>query len=224
MSDPMKGTPLAAVEPPEGVVGFGAGEVAYLLARHETPSSQRSREVLSMDPKLAGDGVLLAGASSLVARGLLVTDGDSPGETKSVAALLDYAAGNAYRWTRLGLVDAAKQELDYVVLLESDTVVALLQPRIYASWFVRFGEPDTDRQALVTGLIQERVAGQDGIGALLQVITADSHRNLAVRSSGTGWEALADVSGPGTGTGGVVDTAGLGAMVAALYPGVLAGA
>ena len=144
MTDPLKGTPLEAFELPEGVVGFGAAELAYVLARHDGPAALKTREVLMLDPRQTSDGIRLAGASSLVARGWLVEGDTDAGDTKSYAALLEYATGQSYRWSRIGLVDPTTKDVDFVVLLESDTVVALLQPRIYASWFVRFGEPDTD--------------------------------------------------------------------------------
>ena len=47
--------------------------------------------------------------------------------------------------------------------------------------------------------------------------TLEGSSNLAIRRSGSGFEALADVAGPDTGTGSVVDAAGLQDAVSALY-------
>ncbi len=48
--------------------------------------------------------------------------------------------------------------------------------------------------------------------------TLEGSSNLAIRRSGSGFEALTDVAGPGTGSGGSVDAAGLQDAVSALYP------
>src|SRR5688572_30556212 len=109
MLDPMKGTPPEAVELPDGIYGFGAAEMAFLLARHDTPASLMSRSVVLLDPAMAGEGVLLSGASSLVSRGLFVTSADGPGDTRSVAALVEYALGQAVRWSQIGWVNAGKE-------------------------------------------------------------------------------------------------------------------
>ena len=220
MTDPMKGTPLAAFEVPDEVFGLGAGELAYLLGRHEGPASERSRVLLMLDPRQADDAALLSGASSLVSRGWLTIRDDGTGETRSNAALAEYAVAATTRWTRIGLVGENVSQLDYAVLLESDSVLALLQPRQLAAWFVRLGDPDLDRAALVTSLVMERFEAQPQSGVFLEVQTLDTSTNLAVRRSGSGYEALRDVAGKGTGTGGILDEKGLQGAVSGLYPEV----
>ncbi|MBC9822036.1 hypothetical protein [Terrabacter sp. MAHUQ-38] len=217
MADPMKGTPLEAFELPDEVFGLGAAELAYLLSRHETPAGERSRRLLMLDPRAAEDAALLAGASSLASRGWFTVKDDGSGETRSNAALVEYAVGAATRWTRIGLVGENVSQLDFAILVESDTVIALMQPRQLASWFIRLGERDGDTGALVTGLVRERFAANPEAGVFLEVQTLDGSSNLAIRRSGSGFEALADVAGPGTGTGGVVDGGGLQGAVSALY-------
>ena len=217
MSDPMKGTPLAAFDLPDEVFGLGAGELAYLLSRHETPAGERSRRILMLDPRAADEGALLAGASGLAARGWFRLKDDDSGETLSNAALVEYVTGATTRWTRIGLVGDDVSQLDFVVFLESDAVTALMQPRQLASWFIRLGEPDVDRAALVTALVRERFEANPSSGVFLEVQTLEGTSNLAIRRSGSGFEALRDVAGPGTGSGGVVDAAGLQDVVRGLY-------
>lgn len=217
MADPMKGTPLEGFELPEDVFGLGAAELAYLMARHETPAGERSRRLLMLDPRSADDAALLAGASSLASRGWLTVTDDGAAETRSNAALVEYAVGAATRWTRVGLVGEDVSQMDFAVLVESDPVVALMQPRQLASWFIRLGERSGDTGALVTGLVRERFAANPDSGVFLEVQTLEGSTNLAVRRSGAGFEALTDVSGAGTGTGGVVDAEGLQDAVSALY-------
>lgn len=217
MADPMKGTPLEGFELPADVFGLGAAELAYLMSRHDTPAGERSRRLLMLDPRSADDAALLAGASSLVSRGWLRVSDDGTSETLSNAALVEYAVGTATRWTRIGLVGETASQLDFAVLVESDSVVALMQPRQLASWFIRLGDREGSTASLVTDLVRERFAADPEAGVLVEVQTLEGSRNLAVRRSGSGFEALADVAGPGTGTGGVVDAAGLEAAVADLY-------
>ena len=217
MADLMKGTPLEGFELPDDVFGLGAAELAYLMSRHETPAGERSRRLLMLDPRSAEDAALLAGASSLASRGWLTLTDDGAAQTRSNAALVEYAVGSATRWTRIGLVGENVSQLDFAVLVESDTVVALMQPRQLASWFIRLGERSGDAGALVTGLVRERFDANPQSGVFLEVQTLEGSSNLAIRRSGSGFEALADVAGPDTGTGSVVDAAGLQDAVSALY-------
>jgi hypothetical protein len=217
MADLMKGTPLEGFELPDDVFGLGAAELAYLMSRHETPAGERSRRLLMLDPRSAEDAALLAGASSLASRGWLTLEDDGAAETRSNAALVEYAVGAATRWTRVGLVGENISQLDFAVLVESDTVVALMQPRQLASWFIRLGERSGDVGALVTGLVRERFDANPQSGVFLEVQTLEGTSNLAIRRSGSGFEALTDVAGPGTGSGGVVDATGLQDAVSALY-------
>lgn len=217
MADLMKGTPLEGFELPDDVFGLGAAELAYLMSRHETPAGERSRRLLMLDPRSADDAALLAGASSLASRGWLTLEDDGTAETRSNAALVEYAVGAATRWTRVGLVGENVSQLDFAVLVESDTVVALMQPRQLASWFIRLGERTGDVGALVTGLVRERFDANPQSGVFLEVQTLEGSSNLAIRRSGSGFEALTDVAGPGTGSGGTVDAAGLQDAVSALY-------
>ncbi|GAA2496167.1 hypothetical protein [Terrabacter carboxydivorans] len=217
MADPMKGTPLEGFELPDDVFGLGAAELAYLMARHETPAGERSRRLLMLDPRSADDAALLAGASSLASRGWLTVTDDGEAQTRSNAALVEYAVGAATRWTRVGLVGENASQMDFAVLVESDTVIALMQPRQLASWFIRLGERNGATGALVTGLVQERFAANPESGVFLEVQTLEGSSNLAVRRAGSGFEALADVAGPGTGTGGIVDADGLQGAVSDLY-------
>lgn len=217
MADPMKGTPLEGLELPAEVFGLGAAELAYLMSRHETPAGERSRRLLMLDPRSAEDAALLAGASGLVSRGWLRLQDDGRAETLSNAALVEYAVGAATRWTRVGLVGETASQLDFAVLVESDTVIALMQPRQLASWFIRLGDHDGRTGSLVTDLVRERFAADPQSGVFVEVQTLEGSRNLAVRRSGSGFEALADVAGPGTGRGGVLDADGLEDAVSALY-------
>jgi hypothetical protein len=149
----------------------------------------------------------------------LVDDGSDAGATKAYAGLLEYALGKADRWTRIGLVDSETHKVDYAVLVESDTVAVLLQPRIFASWFIKFSDASIDTGQLVADIVRDQLTRQPGVRVILQVQTLDTDRNLAVRAAeGGGFDVLANVSGPDTGEGGVVELTGLVEAIKALYP------
>ncbi len=187
------------------------------MARHETPAGERSRRLLMLDPRAADDAALLAGASSLASRGWLTVDGDGTPQSRSTAALVEYAVGAATRWTRIGLVGENVSQADFAVLVESDTVIALMQPRQLASWFIRLGQRDGGTAGLVTALVRERFEANPAAGVFLEVQTLETTSNLAIRRSGEDLEALADVTGPGTGTGGVIAPGALQDAVTPLY-------
>ena len=98
------------------------------MARHETPAGERSRRLLMLDPRTADDAALLAGASSLASRGWVTVSDDGTPQSRSNAALVEYAVGAATRWTRIGLVGENVGQADFAILVESDTVIALTQP------------------------------------------------------------------------------------------------
>jgi len=147
--DPLAGTDLAAVAMPDGMVGFGSGEVAALVSRHPGPAADKTAAVLGLDAETVGDDVRRAGLSSLLARGL-VEQTEGRFLPRSAAALLDYTLGAAQRWTTVAISHGEGSDL--AVVLHAPEVVALMQPRAVGSWFAAFsggtGGPDTAVAAL----------------------------------------------------------------------------
>jgi hypothetical protein len=133
--DLLDGTDLAAVQPPDGMVGFGHAEVACLLTRHPGPPADRSAATLGVDLEAVSDDVHRAGLSSLLARGLVQQE-DGRFLPRSAAALLDYAMGAATRWTSIDI--RHQQGPDLAVVLHAPEVLALLQPRALGAWFAAF--------------------------------------------------------------------------------------
>lgn len=150
MTDPLEGTGLAAVALPEGMVGFGHGELAALLSRHPGPVADRSARTLGIDNDAVGDDVRRAGMSSLLARGLLQQE-DGRFLPRSAAALLDYACGAAERWTTIAVThdDGA----DLAVVIHAPEVVAMMQPRALGTWFAAFAGSSSDPETPVAALM-----------------------------------------------------------------------
>jgi hypothetical protein len=153
-----EGTDLAPVEMPKGVTGFGSAEMLYLLARHDTAVMARSRELLApgvvgyADPASPTFPLVRAGASSLVARGLVQERVDGWLVSKAEAALLEYAAAEASRWTKVIVV--GEQGADLGILLHADAVTAVLQARDVGTWFAGFHQGDVAPAPLVIDFIE----------------------------------------------------------------------
>lgn len=150
VNDPLEDTGLAAVALPEGMVGFGSGEIAALLSRHPGPVSDTSAQALGVDADAIGDDVRRAGMSSLLARGLVQQEGDRflP---RSAAALLDYACGAAERWTTITI--SHDDGADLAVVIHAPEVVAMMQPRALGTWFAAFAGSSNDPETPVAALM-----------------------------------------------------------------------
>jgi hypothetical protein len=137
-----------AIQLPPGVIGFGLGEVAYLLSRHTGKSAARSRALILTDTLVGDTNFLRAGASSLVARGLLGEgDGGAP-EARGWAALLEYALVVGTSWVELGIARKDRSLDDLAIIATAPAVSAVMQPRAVGSWFVGFHE-DAEQLAVV---------------------------------------------------------------------------
>lgn len=126
---------------PEGAdyIGFGAAEVAYLLSRQTGPAIDKAWELLSLQPELTGQEVRAAGASSLLARGLLAVVGDRL-ELDGAATALLYGFAAAERWTQIGFL--SDETADGAILVQAPELSLLLQPRQLGTWYVLFQNPE----------------------------------------------------------------------------------
>src|SRR6478736_7441404 len=116
-----------AYEPRLGVdvVGFGVGEIAYLLDVFEGPARDRSVSVFRAEEMVDDVTLATAGASSLLARDMATVDEDGDLGVTGVAAAVATAFGQATRWTEVSLL--TQDTMDNVVLLEAPRVALMLQ-------------------------------------------------------------------------------------------------
>lgn len=135
-------TDLAPIEMPPGVIGFGAAEIVYLLARREMQETAAAAEVLVpgvadiWDPEAAAFQLVKAGGSSLIARGLIQVQPDNTLVSKGEAGLLEYVLGTAERWTTMTMV--AEDGLDRGLIMHAPDLIAMMQFRQLGSWFTTF--------------------------------------------------------------------------------------
>lgn len=148
MTQLLEGTELAPVGLPEGMVGFGLAEVAYLLSRHDTPAVKRAYRLFDLDDGIdLTDDFLRSGASSLFARGFLRQNTNGTSTTLSAAALMEYVTGANTSQTVVEIVSA--QSMDAAVVLIAPEVLATLQPRAMGTWFASFTDAVADAPRLM---------------------------------------------------------------------------
>jgi len=172
----------------EPFVGFGAAELAYLLSRYEGPAVDRTAELLRVDRNAASEEFVAAGASSLLARGLLKLRGDQL-DLVGPAAATAYALAGAEHWTELAFMIDRETAADGALVLRAGSVVTLLQPRALGTWFVLAKEPGVETAEAVVALADGFLAGHEGGAVFLAAHSAAGDATAFLRRSAESqWE------------------------------------
>jgi hypothetical protein len=167
------------------VIGFGVGELAYLLNVFEGPARDRSVSVFRAGELVDDVTLSTAGASSLLARDLATIDDDGELGVTGVAAAVATAFGQATRWTEVSLL--TQDTMDNVVLLEAPGVALMLQPRVLGTWFVFAQDPSISSAEAVCRVVRQHVEQNPGGTAYLVFKTLDSEQHLLIRRAEDGW-------------------------------------
>lgn len=167
------------------VIGFGAGEFAYILNVFEGPSRDRSVSVFRATEVINDVPLATAGASALMARDLATVNEKGELGVKGVAAAVATAVGHATRWTEISLLTS--DSMDNIVLIEAPEVALMLQPRLLGTWFIFAQDPTISSAEATLRLIQQHVAENSGGSAYLIFKTLTTEQHLLVRSEGTKW-------------------------------------
>lgn len=167
------------------VIGFGVGELAYLLNVFEGPARDRSVSVFRAEELVEDSTLNTAGASSLLARDLaLVSDDDELG-VKGVAAAVATALGQATRWTEISLL--TEDSMDNVVLLEAPDVSLMLQPRALGTWFAFAQDPTISSAEASLRVLRQHIDEHPGGTAYLVFKTLQDEKHLLIRRDGDSW-------------------------------------
>lgn len=166
------------------VVGFGAGEFAYLLNVFTGPASDKSVEVFRAGDAVSDQVLLSAGASSLLARGYAEVEGEDLG-VSGVAAAVAACLGEATHWTEITLM--TPESMDSVIQVESPSTRLLFQPRLLATWFVFAQDPAKSPGRVTAEIVRQHAVETDGGSTSLTVRTLGDERRLLVRPDGERW-------------------------------------
>jgi hypothetical protein len=194
-----------AYEPRLGVdvIGFGIGEIAYLLDVFEGPARDRSVSVFRAEEMVDDVTLATAGASSLLARDLATVNEEGELGVTGVAAAVASAFGHATHWTEVSLL--APESMDNVLLIEAPDVALMLQPRLLGTWFVFAQDPAISSAEATLRLVKQHAAETPGGSAYFVFKTLTAETRLLVRREGETWTTGV----PDFETDEVVETAGL---------------
>ncbi|QWT24546.1 hypothetical protein KPL76_03915 [Subtercola sp. PAMC28395] len=146
---------VGTVEWPDEVVGFGAAEIAYAISLTAGIRRQKALEFLQVNEDFLTEQIVAVGASSLVARGELVLEGDllvPRGGIRLLAATLQVAA----RWTEIALI--TENGAEAALYLQAPELSIFLQPTALGSWEMVVKEPSAPDVAFLKQVIDGSVA------------------------------------------------------------------
>ena len=177
-----------SAEAPEWV-GFGYGELAYLLGQIANPSSKKAADLINLAEEEISDSAMRAGVSSLAARGLLVPADDGTVVPDGAASLLTYVIVEGVHWTEIGFMSTRDEVADGAILIQAPAFTVLLQPRNFGVWVMVAKDPVIAAAEAVFALIDSFVAAHPGGATFIHAQTLDADATLFVRRVDHGlWE------------------------------------
>lgn len=174
----------------ESMGGFGIAEIQYLLSRFSNQAAAVGAATLQAEYPAENKDMLLAGASSLLARGLLAAEDGETMSPKGLAAAALFALGNSNRWVSIAFTSDG-QGAGVVYFLNKE-VNLMMQGRGLGGWFASAQQADADVTA--SWLEMAKIFDQDNENAAIIFTATDEKSNLsnvALRARPGGWEAAA---------------------------------
>jgi hypothetical protein len=173
----------------DNYIGMSAYEIAYLMSNQDGAAASASLAALRLDPSEISEDVLAAAASSLVARELLVIDGENL-EATGLPLAITYALASATRWTEIGL--SFDERLDGAIYIEAPLFSVLCQPRMLGAWLITVQGQDARSAGVVRRLIDAQLALRPEGAVFIESKTLESASTLFVQGhDGGGWEIAA---------------------------------
>ncbi|MHA7306660.1 hypothetical protein ACX80E_15700 [Arthrobacter sp. TMN-49] len=187
----------------ESMGGFGIAEIQYMLSRFQNQPAAVAAATLQAEYPAENKDMLLAGASSLLARGLLVAEDGENMSPQGLAAAALYALGNSTRWVSIAFTSTGQGA--GVVYLLNNEVNLMMQGRGLGGWFASAQQADADLAA--SWLEMAALFAKDNENAAIIFTATDEEGNLsnvALRTCSGGWEAAS-----GTGSAPTVQIPGV---------------
>lgn len=174
----------------ESMGGFGIAEIQYMLSRFQNQSAAVAAATLQAQYPADNKDMLLAGASSLLARDLLVSEDGETMLPKALAAAAVYAIGNSTRWVSVAFTSDSQGA--GVVYFLNNEVNLMMQGRGLGGWFASAQKADADLPE--SWLEMAKLFAQDNENAAIVFTSTDEASNLsnvALRTNQSGWEVAA---------------------------------
>jgi hypothetical protein len=173
----------------DNYIGMSAYELAYLLSNQRGSALSASLSCLRLEPSEMSPEVLAAAASSLVARELLLVEGENL-DASGLALAVTSALVSATRWTEIGYASA--EQVDGVVFIESPMFSVLCQPRMLGAWLITVVAPGVNSAQVIRRLIDAQVQARHDGSVAIASRTAVSTATLFVRGVAPDvWEVAA---------------------------------
>lgn len=156
---------------------FTRFELAYLLAGRDDRSASISREVFGIPEVGPGDPTAEAGASSLVARGL-IEERQGTVLPRNEAGLVGFALGTARTW--ISIVVRTPDGVDVVVVTEGEKVALLVRGAPANTLDFVPVQPDTTARDVAREAVQGLLGRQD-VDIMVRSAGLEDRRALFVR-------------------------------------------
>ncbi|SMQ68016.1 hypothetical protein [Agreia sp. VKM Ac-1783] len=178
-------------DPNDGVVCFGAAEVAYAISLSEGIQKRKAISFLQVDDAFLTDQIIALGASSLLARGQLSIEGDVM-RPRGGLRLLAAALRTAMRWTEIALVN--EDGTTAAVYVSAPDLSIFLQPAAMSTWELVVKAPLVSDADMLMQMIESNAVRHPVGVTYFGTETATSPKNhLFVRASEDGTWGVADV-------------------------------
>lgn len=140
-------------------LGFTAYELLYLLSLNRSDSARKSAEILGFGEVPEVDETTAVGASSLLARELLIMREDETLQPVRQAALIGAVLTKATQWLRGGIL--AQGNTESALFVEAPDAKAMVQPRALGTWWITPLMPQTPLPAIMRVFV-ETILKEDG--------------------------------------------------------------
>ncbi|RDV09815.1 hypothetical protein DXK94_13000 [Arthrobacter sp. RT-1] len=167
-------------------LGFGIADMAYVLQLQDTPASLTSTEQFRLLDESKDAGLVRAGLSSLIARGLAEVGQDSVVTFDPRVDAVAYTVANAVRWTQLDLLRSSELG-DSVLHVESDRTRLLFQPRTMLTWFAVPQDSTVSAERAEVFLISEHLREHPDGGVRIRTAGPGGTAELLVRRDEDNW-------------------------------------
>ncbi|PYI65564.1 hypothetical protein CVV68_17745 [Arthrobacter livingstonensis] len=177
------------------VTGYGAAEIAYLISQGTNGLKEKNAAAMQVRNDVLTEQIAALGASSLLARGEIVADGDAM-ELRGGARILNQALNAALRWTEVAMVNGTGVEA--ALYIQARDVSVFLQPAALSTWFMVVKDPQASDAQMLKQILESNVARHPEAAMYFGSETVTGPKDhFFVRASGNGQWDVAHVEKPG---------------------------
>lgn len=165
--------------------GFSAQELQHLLSSGTGGSSDRSAELLGLNPLPSLDETVLVGGAALLVRGQLSVLDDTDVVPKDAALDVGYALSNATRWIVIKGASAGTSQL--AIYIESDKAVVFARRGELGTWWFTILNPSILAEQVVVTSVMSMAHVADDSAVIVRAIGTASDQTFSIQRRGKDW-------------------------------------